>query len=233
MMRDALFAAAAVLGSISCLGAAETKKESAKAPAAQAGELRELPARMTVRQRSTVAVPGSDGRLELTIDDITRGQVMTSLVHTKQGLLIPQTSLREGASKTFELGSTTYRLRLKKLHNALIGTDLAEFVVIRELSEGEKIDKLIAMIEKEDAVTYRRGKKEYTAKKEAAYLRKCREEFGDKIATADEFVGRVLEKDGGRDHVVEFPNTENHLSDLPMSIFLKLALESIENGEAE
>jgi hypothetical protein len=43
-------------------------------------QITELPVPLTVKQRSTTEVPGSSSRLSITVDDITREQVMVGLV---------------------------------------------------------------------------------------------------------------------------------------------------------
>jgi uncharacterized lipoprotein YajG len=57
-----------------------------------------LPIEMTVKQRSTTVVPGSGGAVFLTIDDITRNQVMASLADKDGGVLLAVTSFKPGDS---------------------------------------------------------------------------------------------------------------------------------------
>jgi hypothetical protein len=180
-------------------GSAADKKPATPATTAiKPGPLTEIPARLTVRQRSTTTVPGSDGKLQITVDDVTRGQVVSSVSHSKHGVLVGPTSMRVGDAKKFDLEGTTYQVRLKNLNNALIGVDFAEFVIGRPaepLSERRKIEKLIATIgDLPDAVKFVRNGKERVAKDEADYLRKRDEGWKEKDLTAVAFIERLCAK---------------------------------------
>ena len=95
----------------------------------KAPKLSGLPTEVTVKQRSTTVVPGSEESLRLTIDDITRGQVMTSLADKDGGLILAAASLEAGDTAMFKLGDETYQLTLKELSNALVGEDFATFTI--------------------------------------------------------------------------------------------------------
>ena len=97
--------------------------------APKAAKLSGLPAEVTVKQRSTTVVPGSEESLRVTIDDITRGQVMTSLADKEGGAVLAATSLATGDTVMFKLGDETFQLTLKELNNALVGEDFATFTI--------------------------------------------------------------------------------------------------------
>src|SRR5690606_32460313 len=59
-----------------------------------------LPAELTLKQRSTTPVPGAAGKLSVTVDDITRGQTMVSLLDDKQQAIMGLVSPSQGESST-------------------------------------------------------------------------------------------------------------------------------------
>ena len=131
-MKNFLLSALAFMLASACLAQAESPATTAALMSA----FKELPVEVTVQQRSTQTVPGSGGAVEITIDDITANQVITSLSHKKEGVLIERGSMTPTGSKTFKLHGAVYRLKLLRLHNALIGDDLAVFEVDLQKPEG-------------------------------------------------------------------------------------------------
>jgi hypothetical protein len=97
----------------------------AQAPPAICG----LPVNMTVKQRSTTAVPGSNESLRITIDDITAGQVMVSLASAEGEGVFAATSLKQGDAAEFTFNNEKYQLALSELKNELVGEDFATLVV--------------------------------------------------------------------------------------------------------
>ena len=97
----------------------------------------ELAERMQLPQRSTSAIPtrsGENSQLLITLGDITRNQVQTS-IRTREGMLISHArSLSPGNAMSFDFASARYQLSLLNLDNELIGTDYAYFA-LRQLSD--------------------------------------------------------------------------------------------------
>ncbi|HCU25342.1 MAG TPA: hypothetical protein DF383_10005 [Deltaproteobacteria bacterium] len=91
------------------------------------------PVYFTIPQRSTSALPGSDGRIMLSLGDITMGQVTTTLAWKDGRELAPSRSLQENDIIAFSLGGRDYTLKLQRLENHLIGMDYAHFE-LRETS---------------------------------------------------------------------------------------------------
>ncbi len=179
---------------LALVGCSRAPESAEPAPTPQPA-IADLPVQITLRQRSTATVPGSDPPLRLTIDDVTRGQVMASLAHEGgEGLLGP-VSFTPGHSEGFRVGEAEYELSLTKLDNVLIGEDSATFVISEagsvELSETGKIERLIAIIAAmEDAVFIRNGD-EHSAEDAADHLRsKWRWKAGE-IETAEQFIDEV------------------------------------------
>src|SRR5688500_3340761 len=100
-----------VVAMLTALSGCDTASRSTKAKVSAPG-LRELPVSMKVRQRSTTRVPGSQQALHLTIDDITRGQVMTSLKDSDGKPVLAPTSFKEGDAASFSFGDAVYELQL-------------------------------------------------------------------------------------------------------------------------
>jgi len=105
-----------------CGGAQKNKSMPAAPPI-----ILEAPADFVVGQRSTTALPGSNGNILLTVDDITAGQVMASLAWRNGSAIIAPRSIRPGDSIDFAAKGHLYRISLAGLHNELLGDDTAKF----------------------------------------------------------------------------------------------------------
>ena len=116
---------------------------SRESPAATSAESRRaglamLPIQIEVRQRSTTDIAGSNGALRLTVDDITRGQVIASLAEADGRTVLSPISLTPGVAATFTWRGASYTLELKSLENKLIGTDHATFVISGSAVRGKR-----------------------------------------------------------------------------------------------
>jgi len=87
----------------------------------------DAPVEFSLVQRTTTALPGSKGRVVVTIDDITKAQVRTALSWQDGTEIVTARSLRENDAVTFRAGGYTYKIKLKKLTNLLVGEDSARF----------------------------------------------------------------------------------------------------------
>ena len=191
---------------LTSLPATACYQRSASAPVQpEVLELENLPVELTVQQRSTTVVPGTDGALRLTIDDITDDQVMASLIGESGAPLLGPVSLGVGASERFVLGEIVYVLTLEELDQAWVGGDHATFSVssigpagsvpkVSALSETEKIEQLIAHIGSREGAIFIRNEKEHTAAEAAEHLRSKWKAAGGRVSTAREFVERVATK---------------------------------------
>jgi hypothetical protein len=153
------------------------------------------PAEFTMAQRSTVPLPGSHGKIVITIDDITRGQVLATLSWQDGKSIMATRSLRPNDVLDFTVDNHEYKIKLKKLKNVLIGEDYATFElwpVTAEmdhlLSENEKIEKLILSLKQIRGAKFIRNGKEYTADEAVAHLREKWEWKKSEIKTAEDFI---------------------------------------------
>jgi hypothetical protein len=80
---------------------------------------------ITIRQRRSRPIPGSDNRIRINLDDITGGQVIMSISDDRGEVLLEEASLKPGEVVTFEVNDKAYFARVKELTNVLIGTDIA------------------------------------------------------------------------------------------------------------
>lgn len=87
----------------------------------------DLPVEFTVSQRSVTPLPKSNGKLLLTIGDITRGQVLVRVSRRDGDVVVASRSLRENDIVAFTVDKHAYKLKLKTLTNKLIGNDYAVF----------------------------------------------------------------------------------------------------------
>jgi hypothetical protein len=195
------------------------KKQDSPAPLQQSAPpgpvLADLPIEMTVKQRTTMAVPGSDEALSVTIDDVTRGQVMVSLAGKDGNVVLAPTSLAEGKSAKFKLGDKSYSVTLSELDNELVGEDAARLVFSDRLpadgasagdsaatlgagadavSERDKIEQLIDHVGALQGAVFIRNGEEHPPAEAAEHLRRKWESAGGEIATADDFIEKLASK---------------------------------------
>jgi len=91
-------------------------------------KLPERSVEITITQRETRPVPGSEGTVRIKIGDVTNGQVFLEVLTDNQ-TLVPRKSLRQGDAVEFSLDGKKYLVRLAELHDILIGEDWAKVTV--------------------------------------------------------------------------------------------------------
>jgi hypothetical protein len=172
-------------------------------PAAPAGPTRaplRLPpdsARFTVYQRNTVAIPGSGGELLLTIDDITRGQTMSSLEWRDGERVLGPRALRVHDSVDFSVGTQHWRLTVTQMHNQLIGDDWAEFSLIARPESGaaadpqQEIEALLAAVGALDGAEFIRNGSSSTPTEAAQHLREKWQAATVPINSAEDFITAI------------------------------------------
>jgi hypothetical protein len=87
---------------------------------------------ITVRQRRSRPIPGSDNRIRIHLDDITGGQVIMSISDDRGTVVLEEVSLKPGEVVSFEVNDKEYFARVKELTNVLIGTDIAVIEVVAD-----------------------------------------------------------------------------------------------------
>jgi len=191
-----------------------------------------VPIELTVRQRSTTPIPGSDGKLLVTIDDVTRGQIMVSVVEQGQTALIGPVSMTPDMSLEFPWADKRYTLTLERLHNALVGEDFADFVVgeaspaAPPLTEKQKIERLIATILDLERATFVRNGKTHTSREAANHLREKWAAQADDVTTARDFIDKVASRSTltGDSYRIQFPDG----GEIDSAEFLRERLKELE-----
>jgi Family of unknown function (DUF5329) len=208
---------------IMLLGGCDRGAVRPAAPTQRPPAIRGVPVEMTVKQRSTTAVPDSDESLRITIDDITAGQVMVSLADKDGKSVLAATSLKQGETAEFEFQQEEYQLTLSELENELVGDDFATVVISsgatpspalpargrektestsaaargresEELTEREKIERLLKAIESAEGDVFIRNDVAHSAKDAAEHLRSKWNAAGGEITTADDFIDKIASK---------------------------------------
>lgn len=180
------------------------------------------PVSVTVHQRSTTALPPDDVGVRITVDDIKRGQVLTSLSLENGELLHAPVSLRRGETLPFRAAGRQFELELTALDNQLIGDDAAVFVVRSvpdavqpgastsspPLTERQKIERLIEWVAREQGAVFIRNGEEHSGSDAAAHLRRKWEAAGDRIRTADEFIEQLASRSSltGETYLIRTPD---------------------------
>ncbi len=149
------------------------------------------PTLVTVVQRRSALVPGSDGRLRLRISDITGGQALVELTTRGGKRLVPRRSMRVGEAEKFEYCGRESVLSLTRLRNFLIGDDFAEFHVgDAELVATTQIERMLERVENSGLIFVRNGE-DHDAESAAAHLRQKYQASGASIRSSDEFIDRI------------------------------------------
>ncbi len=198
--RDALIAAFTVLGS-ACSQGERSHPPLRPEPAADVQRLdsvANLPATLTVKQRTQTPVPGSSDKLILSIGDITRGKVEAS-IRSEGAVLLQPVDLSTGDKKSFRYQERSYEITLTELNNALVGEDfatfrLAEAAATEPLTERQKIEQLISRVESLKGAKFIRNGTEHSPQEAAKHLREKRDRAGDRIKTAEEFIEQIASK---------------------------------------
>lgn len=87
------------------------------------------PLQITLIQRHTKALPGSDGTVRLHIADITGGQVLLSIRGVGDKTIVDTRSVQVGDVVPFELKKKRYRLKVIQLRNFAVGDDFGVFEI--------------------------------------------------------------------------------------------------------
>jgi hypothetical protein len=159
-------------------------------------------AELSLRQRSTSPLPGWDPALQLGIDDITGGAVLTWIDQDGRRIAGPQ-RLSSGTALRFEFREQPYQARLVRLDNALIGDDFATFAVAAAgnapfpstttaaavpASVDTQIEQLLARLAAEDGAELVRNGSAHPAGEAIAHLRRKWKQQHAAVKSLDDFI---------------------------------------------
>jgi hypothetical protein len=186
---------------------------------------------MTVAQRSTTPIDGSNGNVRLTIDDITRGQVLASISTSEGESVLSPVSMKPGESSAFKVDGHPFSLSLDMLQNRLIGTDHAVFTLIGpSLTEDAKIRLLIDRLRNLKGASFIRNGSVHGAAKAAEHLETKWNYAKDEIDSASEFIDEIASRSSmtGNAYRIRFSNgTETNAR-----TYLEGELEKVERSRA-
>jgi tetratricopeptide (TPR) repeat protein len=100
--------------------------------------LPEDPLQLTIVQRTSEIIPGSNPALSVRIDDVTGGQVLVEVLSDSELPLVNRISMRPGDAVRFPAGGRSYYLTLIRLNNFLFGGDFAVFEVSARRPSAER-----------------------------------------------------------------------------------------------
>jgi hypothetical protein len=188
-----------------------------------------LPVTMKVKQRSTTPIPGSNDKLSLSIDDITEGQVMVTMVGADGKPVMGARSLQARTTAPFDFDGTTYTLAVDKLDDSLLGDDFATITISPPGAQGsaemQKIELLIAKVETlKDAVFIRNGT-EHSPTDAAKLLRHKLGALDPATVTAEQFIEQAGTKSSstGVPYQIRFPDGRT----IPSAEFLHEKLKEL------
>ena len=85
------------------------------------------PLEMTILQRQTRAVPGSNERVLIRLGDVTGGQVLLTILTNHDTVLLDTQSVKPGDVVPFDVGEQRFFLSVSDLRNFLTGEDFGIF----------------------------------------------------------------------------------------------------------
>ena len=171
------------------------------------------PVEFQMSQRSTVALPGSNDRILIAIDDITRGQVMMCLSWRDGNVIVAPRSVRPNDRVAFTVDGHAYNIELKQLRNVLVGEDTVRFELSlaatesgQMLSENDKIEQLISSLRDIDGAKFIRNGQEHSVDQAITHLRNKWEWKKTQIKTAQDFIAIVGSKSSttGKPYVIRY-----------------------------
>jgi hypothetical protein len=135
-------------------------------------QLTPIPEAMTIFQRRSRILLGSNNYLSISLRDITAGQVLLSLKTKENTSLLTEHSIQQGHYVDFNYNKKSYRLSLLLMVNALLGRDYAVFLISPAImTETQKISYLLQSLQHAKIrVLYK--EQEYTGQTIALQLRK-------------------------------------------------------------
>ena len=156
------------------------------------------PTRLSVVQRQGVEVPGTDGRLILSLGDITRGRVHVSLTVRDATAPLVQRTLRRDQTANFVWDASPHQLIVADLVNRVVGDDVAILLIAPPIGAATstrtdptaEIEALLTRVA-DSGLTFVRGGSEYDSKKAAQHLRTKWKYAGSRIQTAEQFIEHI------------------------------------------
>ncbi|WP_442481290.1 DUF5329 family protein [Aeoliella sp. SH292] len=192
-----------------------------------------LPVQLTVNQRSTTEIPGSGGKLSVTVDDVTRGQTMVSIVRTGDAPLLGPASMKQGDIQEFQIDGVRYTLQLTQLNNALVGEDTAALTFDtssgKTLSDSDKIELLIQHVHAMEGAVFIRNGTQHTPREAAEHMREKWNAAGDKLKSASDFIEHVASRSSLTGEVYQIRTADGRTT--PAGEMLRDHLAAIERGE--
>ena len=165
----------------------------------------QVPIDIEVSQRSSKPLPGSESKVLLMIDDVTRGQVVVEIAREDGSAILDSKSLRENEKAEFSIGDEKYQIEVTPLANKLIGDDKAVFRI--DVAGGESKDevkRLIESLRELEGATFIRNGREHEVEEAVNHLTRKRRAAGSKIATAEDFIEQLGSKSSttGRPYLI-------------------------------
>lgn len=163
---------------------------------------------LTVHQRSSRAIPGSNEQIYLRLGDISASRVLVTVSGPGSKTYLDKRPMRTGDLASISLDQKKYVLVLDQLVNLFAGNDYAVFSIMPEaIWENERQDRLLASIASSDVVFIRTGE-EIKSGGFAELLRKKLHHVDPRLASYNDFIDYVAGQswNSGELYRVRLPN---------------------------
>lgn len=173
---------------------------------------------LTLAQRSSAPLPGWEDAVQVSIGDITRGQVVVELLAPEGERLAGPRSLRVGEAVPFERAGRRFVLWLDQLDNALIGADYARFRVQAQRAgdtavaaaddPAVRIEALLSDLAALDAVRFLRNGQSHTAADAVQHLRQKWAHQRASVRSVEDFIVRCasVSESSGQPYRLQWPD---------------------------
>jgi hypothetical protein len=157
-------------------------------------QLRTDPVTLTIVQRHSKEIPGSDGAVVVKIGDITGGQVLLEILNSDKQTIVDTVSVSPNDIVPFDIDGQRFYLSVKSFRNFLVGEDFAVFEISTKLrNQNSEIEQLLKIIES-SGLTFIRNGEEATSSEAAAHLREKWHNTRPKIMTIDGFIEKIASR---------------------------------------
>jgi|GEM_PF-447954 len=165
-------------------------------------------AQMTIFQRQSRRIPGSDGDLTIFLGDITAGRVPVTIRGPLWETIVDTESMREGDVLILPLADKEYVLRLDTLINVMIGRDYAVFSLgAKDTWKAQNVNDVLNLIAHSGA-TFVRDDQEMPGDVFAEFLRRKYESYGTKNVSLSHFIDKIASESSttGKPYGVKLPD---------------------------
>jgi len=147
-----------------------------------------------LRQRAEVRLPTENPLIVVSVGDVTRGRVSTTISSVDGGTIAGPRSLGTNDSLDFEFHGRAHALRIVALENSLLGEDFVQLEITGAAQgapsgqPGQTIEALIDRVARLTGIEFIRNGTVHAPADAAEHMRRKWQAAGDRVRTPEEFI---------------------------------------------